>query len=138
MTFRSKTLAALLVTASVPLFVGSVTAAPLGQSLALSNAQASQVEQVQWRRGHRGHWHNGRWIGPAAGFAAGVAIGSAFGSHYYDDGYMAYGAAPGYQYAPGNTYYGGGGNCGGTADYNSANPSWACRPFPRATDGYRW
>jgi hypothetical protein len=136
MNFPSKTFAALLVTASVPLFAGSVTAAPTGQSLALSNVEISQAEQVQWRRGRRG----GRWVGPAIGFGAGVAVGGALaGSHYYyGDGYSAYGAAPGYGYAPRSSYGWGGDPCIGDSDYNSAYPSWQCRTYPRATDRYRW
>jgi hypothetical protein len=125
MTFPAKTLAALLVTASVPLFAGQAGAAPIGQSVGLSNAQTSNVEQVQWRR-----WRRGHWVGPAAGFAAGVAVGSAFaGPRYYDDGYYAYGAAPGFYR---------GDPCVGDENYNSGFASWQCRPFPRATDRNRW
>ena len=47
---------------------------------------------MQYRR-----WNRGRWIGPAAaGFAAGAIVGGALAPRYYDDGYYAYGAAPGY------------------------------------------
>ena len=130
MTFPSRTLAALLVTASVPLFAGSVAAAPIGQSLALSNVETSQVEQVQWRR-HR----SGRWIGPAAGIAAGIAIGSALAPrYYYDEPYAAYGYAPGpvyqtapaYRYAPGYSYGYSRGACTGDGSHDSAYPSWQC------------
>ena len=94
MTLLSKTLAAAVVAAAIPL-AGPTAAAPLSQSLALNSADVGMVEQVQYRR-----WRNGRWIGPAAGFAAGAIVGSALAPRYYDDGYYAYGAAPGYA-APG-------------------------------------
>ena len=136
MNFPSRTLAALLVAGSLPLMAGSVQAAPLTQSLALKGAETGTVEQVQYRRG----WRSGRWIGPAAGFAAGVAIGSALAPRYYDDGYYAYGAAPGYVYEPGYVqpapryyqapgyYYGAPGyDCSPDRDSNTSNPSWACR-----------
>ena len=130
MTFPTKTLAALLVTASIPLFAGQAAAAPIGQSLALGNVETSNVEQVQWRRG----WRRGGWVGPAAGLAAGVAIGSALAPRtYYDEPYAAYGyaaPAPTLRYAPGYYAYGssgfGGGACTGEEGHDSANPSWRC------------
>ena len=125
MTFPTKTLAALLVTASIPLFAGQAAAAPIGQSLALSNLDTANVEQVQFRR-RGGNWRNGRWIGPAAGFAAGVAIGSALAPRYYDEPYAAYGydPAPGYTYAPAPGYYSYGYSrrgCTGEGGFDSAN-----------------
>jgi hypothetical protein len=105
--------------------------------MGLKSADMSTVEQVQWRRGwHRhGHWHGGRVIGPAVGgFVAGAIVGSALAApRYYDDGYYAYGAAPGYvgprrwpqssdTPAPGSSPL-----CGATSDSNSAYPSWMCR-----------
>jgi hypothetical protein len=138
MNFSAKTLAALLVTASIPLFAGSAAAAPIGHSLALSNVETSNVEQVQWRRGGR----DGRWVGPAIGFGAGVAVGSALaGAHYYGaDAYSSYGYAQGpgygsYGYAQGPAYgsygyaqgpaYGyssgfGGATCSGEESHDSA------------------
>ncbi len=69
MTLPTKTLAAALIAAAIPLVTGSATAAPLSQSLALSNADVGTVEQVQYR------WNRGRWVGPAAaGLAAGAII----------------------------------------------------------------
>ena len=125
-------LVAALVAAAVPLYAASSEAAPLTQSLAMNSANTATVEQVQYR-----YRQDGRWIGPAAGFAAGAIIGGAAASRYYDDGYYAYGAAPGYDYgaAPG---YGGRlepwqratpqyGSCTGDRDSDSAYPSWACR-----------
>jgi len=111
MRLPAKSLAAVLVAGSFPLFAGSAAAAPLGQSHALNPADVSTVEQVQWRRG----WRSGRWVGPAiGGFAAGVAIGALAAPRYYDDGYYAYGAAPGYVEPgygePGYRVYGGAGN----------------------------
>ena len=73
MTLPTKTFAAALVAAAIPLYAGSATAAPLSQSLALNSADVGTVEQVQYRR-----WNRGRWIGPAAaGFAAGAIVGGA-------------------------------------------------------------
>ena len=89
MTLPTKTLAAALVAAAIPLCGGSAAAAPLSQSLALNNADVGTIEQVQYRR-----WYRGRWIGPAAaGLAAGAIVGGALSSQY-NDGYYAYGAAP--------------------------------------------
>jgi hypothetical protein len=144
MRLSTRTLAAALIAAAVPFYAGTVSAAPLAQSLALSNADVGQVEQVQYRR-----WNRGRWIGPAAaGIAAGALIGGAIAASQYNNGYYAYGAAPGYAYgaAPGYyaygaaPYYGGGGyyssdtrlspqwgSCTGDRDDDSAFPSWACR-----------
>ena len=88
MTLPTKTLAAALVAAAIPLCGGSAAAAPLSQSLALNNADVGTIEQVQYRR-----WNRGRWIGPAAaGLAAGAIVGGALSSQY-NDGYYAYGAA---------------------------------------------
>jgi hypothetical protein len=96
MTLATKTLAAALMAAAIPLTSGAVTAAPLSQSLALGNADVGTIEHVQYR------WNRGRWIGPAAaGFAAGAIIGGALSSQAYNDGYYAYGAAPGGYYAYG-------------------------------------
>ena len=140
MRLPTKTLAAALIAAAVPLYSGPAAAAPLSQSLALNSADVGSVEQVQYHRGNRG-----RWIGPAAaGVVAGAIIGGALSSQYNDgyyaygaapaDGYYAYGAAPGYA-APGYGYgYRSGvrsspqyGSCTGDREEDSAFPSWACR-----------
>jgi hypothetical protein len=112
--------------------------------MGLNNADITTVEQVQWRRGWRGH-RGGRWVGPAlGGFVAGAIVGSALAApRYYDDGYYAYGAAPGivvepgYAYAPGYPGWsprtsddpapGSSPLCSRSSDYNSAYPSWMCR-----------
>ena len=142
MRLPTRTLAAALVAATVPLYAGSATAAQLSQSLALSNADLASVEQVQYRRW--GGWNRGRWAGPAvAGLAAGALIGGAIASsQYYNDGYYAYGAAPGYSAAPSGYYaYGAApgyyssdtrlspqwGSCTGDREEDSSYPSWACR-----------
>ena len=142
MTLPTKTLAAALVAAAIPL-AGPVAAAPLSQSLALNNADVGTVEQVQYRR-----WNRGRWIGPAAaGLAAGAIVGGALASRYNDGyyaygaapgGYYAYGASPGYDRGPNSTYriYGNGSAatapgsspiCPADREDASAYPSWMCR-----------
>jgi hypothetical protein len=124
----ASTLATALLAGSLPLFASAAVAAPLAQGKALTNADLSTVEQVQYRR-----WRSGRWIGPAAGVAAGVAIGSAIAPRTYDDGYGAYAAAPGFAAAPGYRVGPSGGyapqygSCTGDRDSDAAFPSWACR-----------
>jgi hypothetical protein len=140
MRLPTRTLAAALVVAAVPLYAGSASAAPLSQSVGLNNADVGQVEQVQYRR-----WNRGRWIGPAAaGLAAGALIGGAIAASQYNDGYYAYGAAPRYGAARYNSgYYAYGaapgyyssntrtspqwGSCTGDREDDSSFPSWACR-----------
>jgi len=100
MRLPTKTLAAALMATALPLYAGPAAAAPLSQSLMLKSTDVGTVEQVQYRRSHRG-----RWIGPAAGLAAGAIVAGALASRYYDDGYYAYGAAPGYV-EPGYYAYG--------------------------------
>jgi hypothetical protein len=124
MTMRlpSKTLAAAVVAAAIPL-AGPAAAAPLSQSLALNNADAGTVEQVQYRRWDRGYYNDGYY-----------AYGAA------PDGYYAYGAAPGYYVGPRyrgrNWNYGDGSAATGPgssvlcpSDRESASgyPSWMCR-----------
>jgi hypothetical protein len=147
MTLPTKTFAAALMAAAIPLSAGSVTAAPLSQSLALSTADVGTVEQVQYR------WNRGRWGVAGAGLAAGAIVGGALASRdgYYAYGaapgaYSAYGAAPGYVAAPryrgdvgpNSTYniYGNGSSatapgsafiCPADREDASAYPSWACR-----------
>ena len=136
MTLPTKTMAAALVAAAIPLYAGPAVAAPLSQSLALNNADVGTVEHVQYRRWHR----SGHWIGPAAGIAAGIAIGSALAPRYYDDGYYAYGAAPGYvvgpRYRGWDENYGNGSAatapgsariCPSDREDASGYPSWLCR-----------
>lgn len=115
MTLPTKTLAAALMAAAIPLYAGSAGAAPLSQPLTLGSADIGTVEQVQYR------WNRGRWIGPAAaGLAAGAIIGGAVASRYYNDGYYAYGAAPGYVAAPRYRIW---------RDENYGNGSAATSPF---------
>ena len=134
MRLPTRTLAAALVAAAIPVYAGPAAAAPLSQSLSLNSADVGNVEQVQYRRGNRG-----RWIGPAA---AGAIIGGALASRNYGDGYYAYGAAPyndgsyaygaepGYVAAPRYGYGGYGvrrspqyGSCTGDREEDSAYPS---------------
>jgi hypothetical protein len=144
MRVPTKTLAAALIAAALPLYSGAAAAAPLSQSLALSSgADVGSVEQVQYRR-----WNRGGWIGPAAaGLAAGAIIGGALAASRYDggydayaaapDGYYAYGAVPGYSgyygYRPGYRYSSPTrlspqwGSCTGDREEDSGFPSWACR-----------
>lgn len=141
MTLLTKVLAGALMAATVPLQAGSVAAAPLSQPLALNSANVGTIDHVQYRR-----WrHGGRWIGPAAGIAAGAVIAGAIASSAYNDGYYAYGAAPGYV-EPGYVYgaapyYGGPryrtdswirstpqySPCTGDKSSDGGYPSWACR-----------
>lgn len=139
---KRKFAAALIAGSAIPLFAGSAGAAPLSQLPAISNAQASNIEQVQYRRWHRGD----RWIGPATGFAAGAIIGGALAQGYYNGGYYAYGAAPnaypsygaapGYAPRYGTWNYGNGGAatapgsapiCPSDRYEASGYPSWMCR-----------
>lgn len=112
MMLPTKTLAAALVATAIPLYAGPATAAPLSQSLALNNADAGSLEQVQYRRWHRRH---------------------------YRSGWYAYGAAPGYiaRSGPRAWNYGNGsaatapgswrGCPGGDRHASSGYPSWMCR-----------
>jgi hypothetical protein len=140
MRVPTKTLAAALIAAAVPLYGGPAAAAPLSQSLALNSADVGSVEQVQYRRWNRG------WIGPAAaGLAAGAIVGGVLASQY-NDGYYAYGAAPAggyYAYGAAQPFYGAPayryrynspvrlspqwGSCTGDREEDSGFPSWACR-----------
>src|SRR5262245_4138449 len=107
----TKTLAAAIVAAAVPLAIPAA-AAPLSQPLALSNANAGALDQVQYRSWHRRH---------------------------YRSGWYAFGAAPGYilRSGPRQWNYGNGGaatgpgswrGCpGGDRDESSGYPSWLCR-----------
>jgi hypothetical protein len=109
MTHLTKKLAPALVVAAIPLFAGSASAAPLSQSLTLGNTETATVTQVQYRR-----WR------------------------YYDNGYYAYGAAPGYivRPRPRPWNYGNGGAATGPGSaricpadrYQTGGfPSWMCR-----------
>src|SRR5688572_23378019 len=77
MRMPTKILAAAVVAAAVPLAVPAA-AAPLSQSLALGEANAGSLDQVQYRRWDRRRYRSGYY-----------AYGAA-------PGYYAYGAAPGY------------------------------------------
>ena len=146
MTLPTKTMAAVLVAAAIPLYAGPAAAAPLSQSLALNNADVGMVEQVQYRRWGRGYYAYGatrRW---GRGY---YAYGAArrWGRGYYayaaaprwGRGYYAYAAAPGYV-APRYRIWGGNyGNgsaattrvsdriCASDRDDASGYPSWLCR-----------
>lgn len=121
MTLPLKTLAAAVVAAAIPL-ASPAAAAPLSQSLALTNADTGTIQQVQYRRWDRGYYNDGYY---------------AYGA--VPDGYYAYGAAPGYRYAPGyrrQWNYGNGSAATGRgssrlcpADREPASgyPSWMCR-----------
>ena len=87
-----KTLAAALVAAAIPL-AGPAAAAPLSPSQALNNAATGTIEQVQYRRWDRGYRDDGY-------HAYGAAPGGYYAYEGAPDGYYAYGAAPGYQVAP--------------------------------------
>jgi hypothetical protein len=120
MTLPTKTMAAALVAAAIPLYAGHAAAGPLSQSLALNNADVGTVEQVQYRRSGRGYY----------------AYGAA---RRWGRGYYAYAAAPGYV-APRYRIWGGNyGNgsaattrvsdriCASDRDDASGYPSWLCR-----------
>ena len=123
MTLPTKILAPALLVAAIPLLAGSAAAAPLSQSLALGNAETGTVEQVQYRRSWR-HYNDGY-------YAYGAAPG-------YGGGYYAYGAGPGHYVGPrrrawnyGNgsaaTGPGSAARCGSDRFHASGYPSWMCR-----------
>jgi len=108
MTRPTRILAPALLVAAIPLFGGSASAAPMSQSLALDKAETGTVEQIQYRRARR----------------------------YYNDGYYAYGWAPGYapqrrawNYGNGSAATGPGSaaRCGSDRFQASGYPSWMCR-----------
>jgi hypothetical protein len=104
MRMPTKTLAAALVAAAVPLAVPAA-AAPLSQSLALSNANAGSLDQVQYRRSYRRHYRSG-WNA----FARSRRLPWNYGNG---------GAAT----APGSWR----GCVGGDRAESSGYPSWMCR-----------
>ena len=126
MTLLCKTFAAALVAAAIPLATPAA-AAPLSQSLVLTNADVGTIEQVQYRRWDRGYYGGGYY---GDGY---YAYGAA------PDGYYAYGAAPGYPVYPGyrrNWNFGNGSaatapgsspRCPADLEPGSAYPSWMCR-----------
>lgn len=128
----TKTMAAALVAAAIPLYAGSAVAAPLSHSLALNNANVGPVEQVQYRRWHRGYYAYGarRW---GRGYHA---YGAA---RRWGRGYYAYGAALGYggpRYRIWDPNYGNGGaattrlsdrRCTSDREEASSWPTWSCR-----------
>ena len=116
MTLPNKASAAALV-------AGSAAAAPLSQSLALSKAEANSIEQVQYRRWHRGGYYVYD-AAPSGYYAYGAAPG----------GYYAYGAGPRYGYRAWNYGNGSAATGPGSAaicppdrDQASGYPSWMCR-----------
>ena len=143
MTLPNKTSAAALVAVALPLFAGSAAAAPLSQSLALSKAEASSIEQVQYRRWHRGGYYVYD-AAPSGYYAYGAAPSGYYAYGAAPGGYYAYGAAPGgyYAYGAGPRYgyrawnYGNGSAATGPGsaaicppdrDQASGYPSWMCR-----------
>jgi BA14K-like protein len=100
MSRSTKIVVAALMTATMPLLAAPASAAPMSSPLALKNAAASPIENVQWRRGWG--WGRGGWVGPAvAGAIIGGAIYGATRPYGY---YGGYGAYDGYAYAPGYAY----------------------------------
>jgi len=106
MRVPTKFLTAAFVAATLPLFAGSASAAPLSGSLGLKSADGTMTaETVQWRRGggwHGGrHWRGGRGVGLGVGIGAGLLLGGALAARpYYDyaysPGYYGYGYGYGY------------------------------------------
>ncbi len=108
-----KIVVAALMTAAMPLLVAPAGAAPLSSPMALKDAAASPIENVQWRRGWG--WGRGGWVGPAvAGAIIGGAIVGATRPYGY---YGGYGPYDGYAYAPG---YAGSGYAGYSGGYVAA------------------
>ncbi|MBR0723296.1 BA14K family protein [Bradyrhizobium manausense] len=71
----------------------AVSAAPVGQPLAMTQTAPGQIEQVRWY-GHR-RWGGGAFVG---GLAAGAIIGGAVAAPYYYGSPYYYG--PGYPPPP--------------------------------------
>ncbi|MBR0837612.1 BA14K family protein [Bradyrhizobium manausense] len=71
----------------------AVSAAPVGQPLAMTQTAPGEIEQVRWY-GHRG-WGGGAFVG---GLAAGAIIGGAVAAPYYYGSPYYYG--PGYPPPP--------------------------------------
>ena len=69
--------------------LSAASAAPIGQPLAMTQADSGQIDQVRWY-GHRG-WGGGAFVG---GLAAGAIIGGAVAAPYYYGSPYYYG--PGY------------------------------------------
>jgi hypothetical protein len=105
MKMPTETLAAAFVAAVIQLAVPAA-AAPLSQSLALSNANAGSLEQVQYRRWYRGHYRGG-WY----------AYGLRSGPRQWNYGNGSAATGPGsWRGCP-----------GGDRDASSGYPSWLCR-----------
>jgi hypothetical protein len=123
MKTHSKTIAAVLLAASLPWLADSALAAPIAAPSSLRNAAAGSVQTVQWRG--RG------WGGAGIGLAAGAIIGGAIvASQPYGYGYAPGYYAPGYTYAPGYSYtpdYGYAPQYGYAPDYGYA-PSYGYDP----------
>jgi hypothetical protein len=95
------------VIASVPLYAGIASAAPVSGAFAIKNAALSNIEYVRyygygWRGGWGRGYYGGGW-GVGAGIAAGALIAGALAAPYYYGGGPYY-ASP-YYYAPGPGYY---------------------------------
>jgi hypothetical protein len=103
MSTSLRTLAAsILLVASMIGSVGTASAAPVVDHLAIKNASPSTIEVVQWRGGGWG------WGAPVAGgFVAGALLGSALAApYYYGSGpyYYPYYQRPYYAPAPAGYY----------------------------------
>jgi hypothetical protein len=139
MSTSLKTLAAsALLVASMTGFVGTASAAPAIDRLAIKNASPSTIESVQWR-GWGWGWG---WGAPVAGaIVAGAVIGSALAAPYYYGPGPYYYPRPYYAPAPAGYYAPGyGPPPGGDAvaycmqrfrSYNSRSGTYL------GTDGYR-
>lgn len=70
---------------------GPTLALPLASNgTAVEKAAPVTTTDVRWR-GRHGHWHNGRWIGPAVGLGIlGLGIAAATAPRYYDGPYGYY------------------------------------------------
>jgi hypothetical protein len=103
MSTSLRTLAgSILLVASMTGCVGTASAAPAVDRLAIKNAFPSTIESVQWRGGGWG------WGAPlAGGFVAGALLGSALAApYYYGPGpyYYPYYSRPYYAPAPAGYY----------------------------------
>ena len=98
-SFRVLAAAALLAAISAG-SLSPVSAAPIGQPLAMTKSQSAEIEQVRYGyRGWRGGWGGGAFVG---GLAAGALIGGALAAPYYYGSPYYYGPAypPPAYYAP--------------------------------------
>jgi hypothetical protein len=119
MRLPSKFLAAAAVAAAIPFYAGASAATPLTQTHGFRAADASTIEQVQYRRWDGDRRHGSRRYGYDS---------------YYGDGYYAYGAVPGprgynsrWGFQPQAPSPGSSPRCTADRELNSSFPSWMCR-----------